>query len=182
MALVRDPDFAARYAADPAQTIHDAHLVNVTSADVANLIPMVSDSLSMAHSSGGDAFGADPSGNVWASGAATAAFDAFDPGPSAPVVADFPHSSTTGVIQQPDAPTHSYPGSVADAGLVHDPVFAGASTYSDNPVIDDASAIHSPDAAPVHDWSATVADDHHVDDHHVHGDPHGATPGFDIFS
>jgi hypothetical protein len=47
ISLVRDPDAAARYAANPAQTIADAHLVDVTSADVNNLIPMVTDSLSM---------------------------------------------------------------------------------------------------------------------------------------
>ena len=48
MSLVRDPDAAARYAADPAQAIADANLVDVTSADVQNLIPVVSESLSMA--------------------------------------------------------------------------------------------------------------------------------------
>nr|WP_236950451.1 Rv0340 family IniB-related protein [Mycobacterium sp. MS1601] len=80
MGLVRDPDAAARYAADPAQAIADAHLADVTSADVNNLIPMVSDSLSMA----APAFGADTAvgemldGNVWTSGAATEAFQAFD--------------------------------------------------------------------------------------------------------
>jgi hypothetical protein len=81
MGLVRDPDAAARYAADPSQAIADAHLTDVTSADVNNLIPMVSDSLSMA----APAFGADAGvgdtldSNVWTSGAATAAFDAFAP-------------------------------------------------------------------------------------------------------
>ena len=48
MSLVRDPDAAARYAADPARRIADAHLTDVTSADVSNLIPVVSESLSMA--------------------------------------------------------------------------------------------------------------------------------------
>ena len=48
MSLVRDPDAAARYAADPAGAIADAHLTDVSSADVNNLIPMVTDSLSMA--------------------------------------------------------------------------------------------------------------------------------------
>ena len=48
MSLVRDPDAAARYAADPAGAIADAHLTDVTSADVNNLIPMVTDSMSMA--------------------------------------------------------------------------------------------------------------------------------------
>ncbi len=75
MSLVRDPQAAARYAADPAQAIADAHLTGVTSADVNHLIPMVSDSLSM--STPGGTGGATEHGNVWASGAATAAFDAF---------------------------------------------------------------------------------------------------------
>ena len=48
MSVVRDPDAAARYAADPAQAIADANLTDVTSADVNNLIPVVSESLSMA--------------------------------------------------------------------------------------------------------------------------------------
>lgn len=78
MSLVRDPEAAARYAADPAQAIADAHLADVTSTDVDNLIPVVSESLSMGATGGGlDTFGAEPAGNVWASGAATAAFDAF---------------------------------------------------------------------------------------------------------
>ncbi|MGE2733493.1 Rv0340 family IniB-related protein [Mycolicibacterium vaccae] len=79
MSLVRDPDAAARYAADPAGTLAAANLTDVTSADVENLIPVVAESLSMNSSASGvDPFGADPGGNVWASGAATAAFDAFD--------------------------------------------------------------------------------------------------------
>ncbi|QZY46735.1 Rv0340 family IniB-related protein [Mycolicibacterium austroafricanum] len=79
MSLVRDPDAAARYAADPAQALADANLMDVTSTDVQNLIPVVAESLTMVtptHSL--DALGAEPVGNVWASGAATAAFDAFD--------------------------------------------------------------------------------------------------------
>ena len=43
MSLVRDPDAAARYAADPTQAIADANLTGVTSADVSNLIPVVSE-------------------------------------------------------------------------------------------------------------------------------------------
>ena len=80
MSLVRDPQVAAQYAADPAQTIADAHLTDVTSADVNNLIPMVSDSLaSFPGSAPGFGGGAVADGNVWTSGAATAAFDAFTP-------------------------------------------------------------------------------------------------------
>jgi hypothetical protein len=90
MSLVRDPGVAAQYAADPAQAIADAHLTDVTSADVNNLIPMVSDSL-------GAFPGAvsAPDHNVWTSGAATAAFDAFDA--FAPHTGDLPAHATTAV-------------------------------------------------------------------------------------
>ncbi|ANI37732.1 Rv0340 family IniB-related protein [Mycolicibacterium vaccae] len=71
MTLVRDPDAAARYAADPARALTDAGLTEVTSADVQNLIPVVTESL--AHTAT-----VSPADNVWTSGAATAAFDAFD--------------------------------------------------------------------------------------------------------
>ncbi|CAN5132264.1 IniB N-terminal domain-containing protein [soil metagenome] len=80
MSLVRDPQVAAQYAADPAQAIANAHLTDVTSADVNNLIPMVSDSFASFPGTApgfGDAAATDS--NVWTSGAATAAFDAFTP-------------------------------------------------------------------------------------------------------
>jgi hypothetical protein len=81
MSLVRDPEAAARYAADPSAAIADAHLSDVTSVDVNNLIPVVSDSLSMAAPTlgGPDPAVADAGSNVWTSGAATAAFDSFTP-------------------------------------------------------------------------------------------------------
>ncbi len=77
MSLVRDPDAAARYHADPARTIADAHLNGVTSADVNNLLPMVSESLTSTTPTPGVSGHGDAS--VWTSGAATAAFDAFTP-------------------------------------------------------------------------------------------------------
>lgn len=81
MSVVRDPDVAAHYAADPAGAIADANLSGVTTADVAHLIPVVSESLGAVSSVAGGVptagFG-DPGVNVWTSGAATAAFDAFD--------------------------------------------------------------------------------------------------------
>lgn len=89
MSLVRDRDAAARYAADPAQALADAHLSDVTTADVQNLIPVVSESLSMTvpvHSL--DTLDFEPVSNVWASGAATAAFDAFDDQLPTPVIVD----------------------------------------------------------------------------------------------
>ena len=82
MSLVRDPDAAAQYAADPAQAIADANLTDVTSVDVNNLIPVVAESMSTAVPSAGRPRRrrhprCDSAHNVWASGAATAAFDAF---------------------------------------------------------------------------------------------------------
>jgi hypothetical protein len=102
ISLVRDPEAASHYAANPAQAIADAHLTNVTSADVNNLIPMVSDSLSMAGAAG-TALGAPiaDDGNVWASGAATAALDAFSPHTPAGAVQPHPAAS---VISQPATP------------------------------------------------------------------------------
>ncbi|OBJ47555.1 IniB N-terminal domain-containing protein [Mycobacterium sp. 1423905.2] len=124
ISLVRDPEAAARYAADPAKSIADAHLVDVTSVDVNNLIPMVSDSLSMGNPAGaaGGSQIAEHS-NVWASGAATAAFDAFAPHTPATVVSY--HQPANGVIQQPivhqpvELPAEPQPVSVAP----HDPSF-----------------------------------------------------------
>jgi len=81
MSVVRDPDVAAHYAADPAGAIADANLSGVTTADVAHLIPVVSESLGAVSSAAGGVPTAgfdDPGVNVWTSGAATAAFDAFD--------------------------------------------------------------------------------------------------------
>lgn len=90
MSLVRDPDAAARYAADPAAAIAGADLTDVTTADVDQLIPVVAESLSSA-APGLDATswaGALPAvdTNVWTSGAATAAFDAFGIDDSVPVI------------------------------------------------------------------------------------------------
>ncbi len=71
MSLVRDPDAAARFAENPDQAILDANLTNVTSADVSNLIPVVTESL------GGNVPTVDGQGivdiadNVWASDSVT---------------------------------------------------------------------------------------------------------------
>lgn len=164
MSLVRDPDVAARYAADPAQTIADAHLTDVTSADVNNLIPVVSESLSMAASAGGlDGLGADSAGNVWASGAATAAFDAFD----AHVPADVGHELAGQVIELPDQDL-SAGLDAFDTGLTPD-VFDDVSLQLSEPVLDDVPIA---DPAIDTDWAQPVIDDQHHSD--------GAT-GFDIF-
>ena len=168
ISLVRDPDVAARYAANPAQAIADAHLTNVTSVDVNNLIPMVSDSLSMAGPMGAvtGAPAADH-GNVWASGAATAAFDAFTPHvPAGPVVQ---HNAVSGVIHQPaphipsEVPanpqpvglTHHEPSVLITGADVPDPTFDHGGFPAHDPAIWDHSVIH-----PHHD-SHTVDPDHH---------------------
>ena len=57
MSLVRDPDAAAHYAANPAQAIADANLTDVTSVDVNHLIPVVAESMSAAVPSAGVACG-----------------------------------------------------------------------------------------------------------------------------
>ncbi|OCB38829.1 hypothetical protein A5675_15265 [Mycobacterium malmoense] len=174
MSLVRDPQAAARYAADPAQAIADAHLTGVTSADVNHLIPMVSDSLSM--SSPGATGGATEHGNVWASGAATAAFDAFpahvpvqEPtgaagqGPTGHVI-DHPPA---GGAEGPGAGTEPHPVAVE----LHNPsvTIAAPDEIADQPVHDGGFGVHGPGV-----WDHPVADSHTVeDDHHGFGlDPH----------
>jgi len=166
MSLVRDPDAAARYADNPQQAIADAHLANVTSVDVNNLIPVVSESLSMAAPAHG--VGAPVDANVWSSGAATAAFDAFADHPPAQAAVD----------------THQPVISPVDTGAEqwHDP---GPDLHSfDTPPLDQPLA---PADAEVHDVAPAV-DPGHVDpvfDHAVdnpadhHGlDPHGLDPHF----
>ena len=79
MALARDPAAAARYEADPAGVLAAAQLPGVTIADVNNLMPVVADSLAAA--SPGFGTPADSSlvtASIWTSGAAAAAFDAFN--------------------------------------------------------------------------------------------------------
>jgi hypothetical protein len=169
MSLVRDPEAAAAYAADPAQAITDANLTDVTSMDVNNLIPVVSESLSMAvPSTGTDGLVDDHAGNVWASGAATAAFDAF--GDHVPDVAvDDVHSMAANVVTEPDAAVQSGLDVLADAGV---PTVAGVDDPSlqfDGPVIDDVPV----DDVPAHDdWSHAAPDDHQME---------ADDSGFDIF-
>lgn len=165
LSLVRDPDAAARYAADPAQAIADAHLTGVTSADVSNLLPMVSDSLSMATPT----FDAPHpvADNVWTSGAATAALDAFTPHDTAA------HDWGRAVIDAPAAP---------GAGAADAPAFDPAE-HSDlldpgvtaQPVPDDAGPVWGAEGAPGHEFHVPPQDDDgHPGFEHHH-------PGFDIF-
>jgi hypothetical protein len=172
MSLVRDPDAAAAYAADPGQAIADANLTDVTSVDVNNLIPVVAESLSMAvpsvPSGGADTVIDDHASNVWASGAATAAFDAFDDHVPA-VAVDDAHTMAANLVSDPDAAVQSGLDMLADAGV---PDVAGVddpSLHFDGPVIDDAPVIetHAED-----DWSHAAPEDHHLE-------PDNS--GFDIF-
>ena len=169
MSLVRDPDAAAAYAADPAQAIADANLTDVTSVDVNNLIPVVSESLSMAApSTGADALVDDHASNVWASGAATAAFDAFDDHVPA-VAVDEVHSMAANLVTDPDAGVQPGLDVLADAGV---PDVAGADDPSlqfDGPVIDEPQAV---DAHVEDDWSHAAPEDHHLE---------ADDSGFDIF-
>jgi hypothetical protein len=175
MSLVRDPDAAAAYAADPAQAIADANLTDVTSVDVNNLIPVVSESLSMAvpsvPSGGADTVVDDHASNVWTSGAATAAFDAFDAfNDHVPAVAvDDTHTMAADLVTDPDAAVQSGADMLADAGV---PDLAGAddpSLHFDGPVIDEEPVI---DTHGEDDWSAAASEDHHLETDNS---------GFDIF-
>ena len=172
MSLVRDPDAAAAYAADPAQAIADANLADVTSVDVNNLIPVVSESLSMAvPSAGADAVVDDHASNVWASGAATAAFDAFDDHVPTVAGADA-HQMAANVVTEPDVGGHSGPDALADTGVPDLAVADDPSLQFDGPVIDDAPVIEVHDTHGQDGWSHAAPEDHHL----------GADDsGFDIF-
>ncbi len=182
MSLVRDPDAAARYAADPAGAIADAHLPDVTSADVNNLIPMVADSLSGPVSAGG--FGPSAGagdGNVWASGAATAAFDAFDAHLPATTVSDV-HSVITDLAPHSDPAPALITDPGADAGAID------ASLSDPSTQVTDIGFEHDTGTDAGGDWADHTAWDHtHVDDSHgagsdVAGLPAPADhPGFDLF-
>ena len=169
MSLVRDPEAAARYAENPDQAIHDANLIDVTSADVSNLIPVVSESLSTAvPTTGSDALIGDAAGNVWASGAATAAFDAFDDPGIAQVIDDAP-TVLPDLVSQPDAALQQGLDVLADAGI---PGAVGADDPSlqfDTPVIDDLPI----DELPVDtDWDDTITEVADLDSN---------SSGFDVF-
>jgi hypothetical protein len=173
MSVVRDPDVAAHYAANPAQAIADANLTDVTSADVNHLIPVVAESLSAVSPSAGlDSFH-DAGSNVWASGAATAAFDAFDD--HLPVQgADDSHAVVTDVLDTHDDVLSTGIGGiddpVGDSALHTLAVADDPSLQFDGPVIDDAPLA---DASQQDDWHHPVVDDHL---------PQHDDPGFDVFS
>jgi hypothetical protein len=169
MSLVRDPDAAAAYADNPAQAITDAHLTDVTSVDVNNLIPVVSESLSMGvPTTGADTLVDDHAGNVWTSGAATAAFDAFDDHVPVATVDDV-HSVTTELVNDPDAALQSGLEHLGDSGVPDVAPLDDPSLHFDGPVIDDAPAVDTP---VEDDWSHSAHEDHQLD---------AEAPSFDIF-
>jgi hypothetical protein len=155
MSLVRDPEAAARYAENPDQAIHEANLTDVTSADVSQLIPVVSESLSTAvPTTGTDGVIGDMAGNVWASGAATAAFDAFD---EHAVIDDAP-SVVSELVDQPDQALQPGLDVLADADV---PGVASADDTSlqfDGPVIDDVAAEELPAETDWREGIEEVAD------------------------
>jgi len=168
MSLVRDPDAAARFAENPDQAIFDANLTNVTSADVSNLIPVVTESLGgNVPAVGGEGI-VDIADNVWASGAATAAFDAF--GDQVPVQdVDEVHTAITDYVDSPDAALELGLDSLADTGV---PGLVGSDDGDlqlDQPVIDDLPAIDLPAHGDLSDTIIEVAD--------MDSDP----SGYDIF-
>jgi hypothetical protein len=166
---LRDPDVAARYAENPDKTIADAGLTDVTSADVSNLIPVVSESVStVVPTAGADGVIGDMAGNIWASGAATAAFDAFDDHVPVQTIDDAP-SVVSDLVDVPDEALQPGLDVLADAGV---PGVAGADDPSlqfDGPVIDDIPAQEIPVEA---DWDDTIADI---------ADPNSDASGFDVF-
>ncbi len=170
MSLVRDPDAAAQYAADPAGAIHAANLTDVTSADVNALIPVVSESLSTAvPGTGAESLVGDPAGNIWSSGAATTAFDAFDDHLSVPAFDDG-HTIASNVIEQPADSLHQSLDALDDAAVPAVVDLEDPATQLTGGVIDDAPLVG--DATDT-DWQPLVDDAaHHVD---------AGDTGFDIF-
>ncbi|MET4430055.1 MULTISPECIES: Rv0340 family IniB-related protein [unclassified Mycolicibacterium] len=177
MSVVRDPEIAAQYAANPAQAIADADLSGVTASDVNNLIPVVAESFpSAAASTGVDQAGLDVFGdagtNVWASGAATAAFDAFDD--HLPVQGvDDAHAVVTDLVTQHDD-ILSTVIDTADPGVPSLVTDDDAALAFDAPVIDDVPVLDAPD------WDhpdATPGVDSVGADHTPQSDP----SGFDLF-
>lgn len=179
MSLVRDPDAAARYAADSTQAIHDANLDGVTSADVNALIPVVSESLSMAApATGAESLVHHVGGNVWASGAATAAFDAFDAfddGTTVHALDDLHDVSSqvpSHVIDQPGENLHSGLDALSDAGVPAVTGLDDPSAQLAGGIIDDAPLVGDAVDAVHDDWHTSIPEEHHLDP----GDT-----GFDIF-
>lgn len=153
MSLVRDPEAAARYAENPDQAISDANLTNVTSADVSNLIPVVTESLGAAVPGTGAEGILDMADNVWASGAATAAFDAFDDQVPVQAIDDMDALVTdySGFADSPD----QAPDDVGVPGVVGSD---DGSLQFDQPVIDDLPVFDLPNDGDLTNTVIEVAD------------------------
>jgi hypothetical protein len=107
-------------------------------------------------------------GNVWASGAATAAFDAFDD--QVPVQAvDDGYTAITDYVDSPDQALHTGLDALGDSGV---PGVVGSDDGSlqfDPSIIEDLPVIDLPADGDLHDTIIEVAD--------MDSDP----SGFDIF-
>lgn len=161
MSLVRDPDAAARYAADPAGALAAAGLPGVTVTDVQNLMPVVADSLAMSTPTFGTVV---DTVDVWTSGAASAALDAFDIPHPAPVDPPAPQIQEVPAV---DVPAHPSDGQApAEPAALPDP--AGFETIGQTPL-----EPADPDWADHNGW----APDHGLQPDH----PSTEHPGFDIF-
>jgi len=168
MALVRDPEAAARYAENPDQAIFDANLTNVTSADVSNLIPVVTESLGAAVPTGGIDGVVGMADNVWASGAATAAFDAFDD--QVPVQAvDDVHTTISDYVDSHDQVLDSGLDALHESGVPDVVGSDDGSLQFDQPIIDDLPPLDLPADGHLSDTIIEVAD--------MDSDP----SGYDIF-
>ncbi len=187
MALVRDPDVAAKYAADPAGALADAQLAGVTIADVQNLIPVVTDSLALAT----PGFGAVvDTADVWTSGAAASAFDAFA----------VPHAGAgpdlAGAVPDFAGAVPDFAGAVSDVAHVDVPAvqvpsgpLAGEDPAVPAAPLDDLSVIApEPLAVELSQVDQPAVDEQWAPDHGWH-DPGDLSaqqhpvehPGFDLF-
>jgi len=160
VSLVRDPEAAARFDENPGRAIADADLTGVTAADVHSLIPVVTESLSTGAPVAGTDMGADS--NVWASGAATAAFDAFSD-----IVPE--HTIDDG---------HSVAGTLIDQPVDHSALDHGADLLDAHAggLGDSVDDFHIDDSEPAFHEQGAV-DQSFLEDHDLGAE----APNFDIF-
>ena len=174
MSVVKDPDMAAAYAADPSQAIADAQLDGVTTADVNGLIPVVSESMSGVAQGVGAHAGVDA--NVWTSGAADAAFDAFDG------FDDLPHQGVT-EIHHLDGPVIDHVSTVPDTAGSDGLFVDDATPMVDHAALDHLISVPEVGMDPADDGGASglLTSDHHLDptDHFDHFDHASSLDIFD---
>src|SRR5262249_6300724 len=121
---------------------------------------------------GAETLAGDPGGNVWASGAATAAFDAFDDHVSAPVIDD-PHDIASNVIEQPGDSLHAGLDAIDDHDLSTVTGLEDPATQFTHGIIDDAPLVGDAVDTVDTDWHHPLVDDHPQLD--------AGDPGFDVF-